>query len=287
MSVDFLLFELLMYALLVWVLRDAGRQGTWRVLEVLASCLYGVLLEWATLRQLHAYAYGDFLVMLDGAPLCIGAGWAIILYSAMEFSDRLTLRESLRPLADGLFALSIDLAMDAIAIRQTFWSWGDLPLDADWFGVPWGNFWAWFIVVSSFSFALRWFRRRGWAKGGYRQWLYPLLAVLGSLVILLPTNALMKWVLMEWNWDFAAMALLIGSGLFLVLGARPRFRQNVPTPAVIAAVPMAFHGYFFTAGLFGGHFRAEPVLALTAVTLLLVSAGIHHQQRRVGQIVPS
>jgi hypothetical protein len=270
-----------MYGLLLWVLWDAARQGRWRILEVLASVLYGVLLEWATLKQLHAYAYGDFLVMLDGAPLCIGAGWAIILYSAMEFSDRLTLPERCRPLTDGLLALSIDLAMDAIAIRQHFWTWGDLPLEDDWFGVPWGNFWAWFIVVSSFSLGLRTFRRWGWAVGGSRQWLYPLLALVGSLAILLPTNALMKWVLMEHGWDFAAMAGLIGTALILVLGTRPRYRTHIPTPAVIAGVPLAFHGYFFSMGVLGGHFRAEPILGLTAVVLLLLSARLHQQQRHI------
>jgi hypothetical protein len=280
MRLDFLLFELLMYALLLWVLRDAARQGRWRVLEVLAACLYGLLLEWATLKQLHAYSYGDFVLMLDGAPLAIGAGWAIILYSAMELSDRLTLPERLRPLAAGLFALSIDLAMDAIAIRRGFWTWGDTPLDADWFGVPWGNFWAWLIVVSSFSFALGWLRQSAWAAGGYQRWIYPLLAIAASLAVLLPTNALMKWYLDPRGWDFAAMALLIGTALALVLAARPRIRQGVPTPRVIAAVPLTFHAYFFALGLLGGYFFTHPVLGLTAITLMVLSVALHAWLRR-------
>src|SRR6266704_834612 len=51
-----------------------------------------------------------------------------------------------------LLALTIDLSMDAIAIRLGFWTWRQA---GPWFGVPLGNFYAWFIVVFGFSLLLR------------------------------------------------------------------------------------------------------------------------------------
>lgn len=156
MTVDVPLFELLMLVLFGCVLLDARRQGRWRLIEVLMSLVYGVLLEWATLRQLQVYSYGDFLLMIDGAPLSIGMGWAVIIYAAMTLSDRLAISDRVRPLADGLFALNIDLAMDAIAIRQGLWTWGILGLEEDWFGVPWGwDFAGMAILIGSSSIRLQ------------------------------------------------------------------------------------------------------------------------------------
>lgn len=58
-------------------------------------------------------------------PLCIGVAWkSRIIYSAMEFSDASSLPYWLRPILDGLLALNIDLALDAIAIRFGFWGLG-------------------------------------------------------------------------------------------------------------------------------------------------------------------
>ena len=111
----FLTFELLTLLLFAACLWHAARQGKTRVLELLASLVYGVSLEWMTLRQLEAYHYGQFLVMIDGAPLCIGLGWAVILYSSMEFVKQLDMPLFAQPFLVGLLALNIDAAMDAVA----------------------------------------------------------------------------------------------------------------------------------------------------------------------------
>ncbi len=142
----YLLFEFITYALFVACLWHAARQhGRHRVLELVFTLLYGVLLEWLTIRQLAAYRYGQFLIMIDDAPLVIGMGWAVIIYSAMEFTSRLRMPDMARPLFDALLALNIDLSMDAIAIRlmdgvtpgQGMWHWGAITTqNAEWFGVP-------------------------------------------------------------------------------------------------------------------------------------------------------
>jgi uncharacterized membrane protein len=78
--------------------------------------------------------------MVWDVPLCIGVGWSCILYSAMEFSDGSSLPYWTRPMLDGLFALNLDLALDAIAIRLGFWNWGQ-GTEFQYFGVPYPNFW--------------------------------------------------------------------------------------------------------------------------------------------------
>ena len=98
--------------------------------------------------------------MIGDVPLCIGVAWSCIIYSAMEFSDASSLPYWARPILDGLLALNIDLALDAVAIRLGFWSWGQ-GLKFQYFGVPYANFWAWVLVVFSFSLGYRLLAHRG------------------------------------------------------------------------------------------------------------------------------
>jgi uncharacterized membrane protein len=186
LSPYFLLFELIIYVQLALCLVHAWRQSTANLLRLLAGIIFGVSLELATIRQLDAYEYGRFLVMVLDVPLCIGVAWSCILYSVMEFSDASSLPYFLRPVLDGLLALNIDLALDAVAIRFGFWDWG-WGLEAQYFGVPFANFWAWFWVIFFFSMGHRLLARRAdWL----RTWVAPLLGLVVGLAGVLGTNAL-------------------------------------------------------------------------------------------------
>src|SRR5947209_839898 len=129
----------------------AARQDRFRVIELLSAACFGVLLEWLSIRQLQAYHYAQFLVMIDGALLCIGLGWAVIIYASMEFASSVQLPQAARPMLVALLALQVDLVLDAVAIRLGLWTWHGVGANEQWFGVPWANFWAWFIVVWSYS----------------------------------------------------------------------------------------------------------------------------------------
>ena len=120
----FILFELIIYLQLALCLRHAWKHGTANLLRLLTGAVFGVALELATIRQLQAYEYGQFLIMVLDVPLCIGIAWGCILYSVMEFSDGNSLPYWTRPVLDGLLALNIDRALDAVAIRLGFWDWG-------------------------------------------------------------------------------------------------------------------------------------------------------------------
>ena len=183
-NVYFTLFEFLIYIQFALCLRHAWTQRPAKLLRLFFGAAFGVLLEIATIRQLNAYQYGQFWIMVSDVPLCIGVAWGCIIYSAMEFTDASSLPYWTRPILDGLLALNIDLALDAVAIRFGFWDWGR-PLNYHYFGVPFANFWAWFWVVTSFSFGSRLLARRTDWIGQYFS--APLAMIVG-LVGVLVTN---------------------------------------------------------------------------------------------------
>lgn len=274
---DFLIFELLTIALFIGCFWHAAKQGRFRVLELLFSLFYGVFLEWMTIQQLEAYSYGKFLIMFDGAPLCIGLGWAVIIYSAMEFVKQLDMPVYARPFLAGFLALNLDLGMDAIAIRQGFWHWV-IPLDAQWFGVPWGNFWAWYIVVTSFSGLLYLFRTYGWqeSKHAWLRWLYVPFAFIGSVAILALTNAIYAFVLGTTDLAGAlSMVVLLWLGIIMVFSARPKWIPMKKLDWVIFAVPLGFHLYFNIVGFVQGYYIQMPILAVIGLIMLVLGLALH------------
>jgi len=274
---EFIIFEVLTILLFLACLWHASRQGKARVLELLASLVYGVSLEWITIKQLEAYHYGDFMIMLDGAPLCIGLGWAVIIYSGMEFVKNLDMPDFARPFLVGLMALNIDVAMDAVAIRLGFWNWV-IPLDLQWFGVPYGNFWSWFIVATSFSGLVYWLRARGWntSKQSWRVWVYPLIALVGSVFILAVTNFLFVNLFARSDIGSAmAMIVLVYSGIVVVYVVRPKFIPALRLDWVVIAVPMGFHLFFTIVGFLSGIFSQLTILAVVGILMFVLGICIH------------
>jgi hypothetical protein len=269
----YLVCEFSMYCVFVVCLVHAARQGRYRVLELIFSGVYGFLLEWLTIKQLASYHYGQFLIVIDGAPLWIALAWAAIIYSSMEFSSHIQMPEAARPLLDGLLALNIDLALDTVAIRLGMWHWSTVALDQQWFGVPWGNFWAWFIVVAAYSSFLR--ALRPWGKRSKRGWLYVPLTLLLSLAVLLVTNQLFVSVINKIGDGLIGPVFLITGSLLIILAVRPRFKRvDAPDPVVIG-VPMVFHVITIGAGIIYGYFSQLPALAVVALAMLVLGILIH------------
>ncbi|MBE0688348.1 MAG: carotenoid biosynthesis protein [Anaerolineaceae bacterium] len=272
----FIIFELLTILLFVACFWHAVRQKNGKVLELIFAMIFGVFLEWMTIQQLEAYHYGEFFLMLDGAPICIGLGWAVIIYSGMEFVKHLEMPDYARPFLVGMLALNLDLAMDAIAIRLGFWNWV-IPLDWQWFGVPWGNFWAWYIVVVSYSGFLYWFRNIH--KRRVSAWLrntYPLFAFLISVVILAITNYVFANVFAKTELVSAmSMLLIILAGGVIIYVVKPGFKKDVYVDKVILAVPLTFHTFFTVFGFAGGFYATLPILGVTGLTMFAVGLGIH------------
>jgi hypothetical protein len=235
--------------------------------------LYGVVLEWLTIKQLEAYHYGQFLVMIDGAPLAIGLGWAVIIYSSMEFSERIELPNSARAILDALLALNIDMALDAVAIRLGMWTWSNVGPDQQWFGVPWVNFWAWFIVVWSYSGFVR--ALRDWRGYRVRGWLYVPLAVLLSLAFLLATSELYRSLINSLGNGALGPLILIGGSIVLILGGQPRVLHAGPPEGLIVAIPVIFHAMAAIAGFRYGIYAQVPALAAVGIAMSVIGLAVH------------
>lgn len=286
-----LAFEGCMYTLFIICLVHGLRQGaraTERVALLLTGTAYGVTLESLTIYQLHAYYYGHFLIMFnDQVPLAIGVGWGIILYSGVAFADALRLTGAAWAATVGMLGLSIDLTMDAVAIRLGMWNWrfvhtGVLPSsttliapDLQWFGVPFGNFYAWFIVLTS---AAALFRAINPAVAGSNVVAVAgkcLLTILGSVTVLIVLDqAYVSLIYGQW-WPVA----LEIAGSLVVIARSPRGKGAIVRDAgairglPALAVPLVFHGFFL------------GMLAVVALAPVLIPRA-DMRQALPGQFVP-
>jgi hypothetical protein len=271
----FLAFELLPSILFLLCLWHAMRRGNSRASELCFAVLFGVFLEWMTIQQLNAYQYGQFLVMIHGAPLWIGVGWAVIIYSGMVLLENWHMPNFARPFMVGFFALNLDIALDVVAIRQGFWHW-TIPLNSQWHGVPWGNFWAWFIVVSSYSGLLYWLRSQGYPNAN-RWWLrglYPLGAVLGSVVILGVTNTMFLSLLAtDELLSASGMLLLFMIGAVIIYVVRPEVKDSARLEPVMMAIPLVSHTGITMMGFAGGFYQAAPILAVIGFLMFALMLG--------------
>lgn len=272
----FIVFEILTISLFLACLWHASRQSKPKVLEIIFALVFGVFLEWMTIQQLDAYYYGDFYLMLDGAPICIGLGWAVIIYSGMEFVRYLEMPDFSRPFLVGLLALNLDLAMDAVAIRLGFWHWV-IDLNEQWFGVPWGNFWAWFIVVVSYSAFIYWFRHKlNQKEMVWLKWTYPLISFLGAALALAITNYVFVYVFSSTELVSAlSMSLIILSGAVVLYVVKPRFVPKPHFDKTIFLVPFTFHLFFTFFGFATGIYSQLPILAVIGLSMFAVGLGIH------------
>ena len=267
----FVIFELLMLVLLALCARHAwAAGGASRVWQLLAGVGFGLLLEWATIQQLHAYSYGKFVMMLGGeVPVAIGIGWGVIIYSVRLFVDGVELPGWSKPVLAGLLGLNIDLAMDAVAIRLGFWDWGR-GLGYEYFGVPYPNFWAWFWVVFSFCVGLRWLAAGdGWSA----RWLGPVGAIVVGVVGVLGTNWLITGPVPDTIQPQVVWGTLLAA-LFLVRILRPRLHQT-KSPPVVFWVPFAIHIFYLAAGLLSGAFADAPFLLLVSLVMLALALWLH------------
>ena len=265
----FILFELTVYIQFAICLRHAWKHGAPNLLKLLAGALFGVLLELATIRQLNAYQYGQFTLMVLDVPLCIGVAWSCIIYAVMEFSDGSSLPYWTRPILDGLLALNIDLALDTIAIRLGFWDWGQ-GLDFQYFGVPYANFWAWFWVVSSFSFGYRLMALRSDWIG---KWLPSFFGIIIGLACVMFTNAFITFII-PFDYHTLTIAPVLIGALFVVIVSRPHFYQT-PVDSLAFWVPFLTHFYLLAAGLISGVILDPPALLWIALSMVILALILH------------
>jgi uncharacterized membrane protein len=287
--VHFIAFDLLMGILFsLCVYHAYNHHGAYRLIELVLTVPYGIFLEQMIIGMYHQYEYGaGFLFMIGDAPLVIGIGWSVIIYSAMELSDRLRINLWLRPFFDVLLALNIDVVMDAIAIRAGYWNWG-IPFTDEWFGVRYGNFFGWISVVLLFSFWIRIMRKiKNTTSFSRLTPLIPLFAMGLSLLCLPIVGELIRQSLLVLSLEMEArfetvqlITLIVTCSFFSLCVLLNVFQQQKRgfsgdyVDLIPASIPITFHVFFIVLNLIIVDIQETTLLLISVI--MLVSAVLTH-----------
>ncbi len=249
----------------------AWRHSSGRLLELLSAVIFGLILEEMDIIIFQTYRYDPHWFAIDLVPPAIALCWAIIIASAMNISDSLGIDERLAPFADATWAIILDLSLDAVAIRLGLWQW-NIPQNADWFGVPYGNFFAWLWVATAFSFFTRLVRRRTAKRGDaskYWQLLVPVPAYLGLLAGVSPYAFLQAVYFHEVgsDWILITIAFLV-FGLITFHGVVTRNKPREAPDPYHASMRYMMHGYYLMAIVATGMFFQSPGLLAISLTML-------------------
>ena len=284
----FPVFEASMFGLLALCLEHAYRRHREALPYIVGGFGFGVLLEYMEVIS-HSYIYGHFFLMVGSAPLniplCIGAGWGIILYTARLFSDALRLPLLAAAAFDALLALNIDLSMDVVAYRLHMWHWfwtdTSQSLTSQWFGIPYGNFNGWITVVFCYSAFSRTFERlmaRFHLGNITKRSFIALLALVFSLATLFGTeNYLYPFLIQHFGITSGIRLSLIVISLLLILafGWRKLSFPMTLLPPIAVWVPCWFHLFFAFCFFALGFYRESRWMMFAAMANILIGFAIH------------
>jgi hypothetical protein len=291
MDLTYLALEIGASAFFIGAAVAALRRGRLPFLELISAAAFGILLEEGDQLIFQTYHYNPAWVLeMDRAPVVIGLTWALIIAGAMRITDALGVRRRYAPVVDSLLAISLDLGFDAIAIRMGLWTWVDIGPTDGWFGVPWGNFYAWLFVTLGFSLVTRWLRdaARNRSSLGWLQLLVPLPAFALLLIGLAPFIAIKP--LVDPAPGGGGIPFLLTLLVFIAISAwavfgTDRDRPDGESVAILdlrlaTATRVAIHAFFLVSLLALGLATQLPVLLVVAVALLLAELPLARLVRR-------
>jgi uncharacterized membrane protein len=151
--------------------------------ELAALVAYGFALERLAMSAFHSHRYGEgWAVAPCGVPLAVAMVWAAVISSALALAARCGLRTApARAVAAALFAITLDLTMEPVAVRCGFWRWTPL---GPWLGVPVGNFVGWLVIVAGYGLgAERWAGEGGFATETLRRIVLAASALAGLVAV--------------------------------------------------------------------------------------------------------
>lgn len=274
MTVDIInmLFEALMICLAcicVIHIKFTSKDIVQDLISFFMGIFYGVVLEIMTISAFHYYSYGNFLIMIGDVPLSIGIGWGVIIYATRLITSKLKINLLQTAILCGLFALNIDLSMDIIAVKLHFWTWG-FGSSYEYFFIPFGNFYAWFNVVSSFVFFLTFF------KSYNVQIVNKFTGVISfvcSLIWVLVTNLFYVYIIPDNFWahfivTWGLIGLALFYSIFIILKNNITIFQSYSRTA--KSVFIGFHGFFILMGFVKGIFSNLIFLSIALSMIIII-----------------
>ncbi|OLS19059.1 MAG: hypothetical protein HeimC2_43060 [Candidatus Heimdallarchaeota archaeon LC_2] len=276
------------------------------LINLISAAIFGITLEFLIIIRYENYRYStDFLVQIGdepgNVPIVIGLCWGMIIMSSMSISDRTGIKKSIRPLLDTLQAITIDLSMDVIAIRIEggFWVWGS-PLKNNitpdgYFGVIWGNFIAWYLVVLVYSYFLRLSSMFWQNTVNFKMLLFnltlPIFAYIPFYLILesIRRSYYYQWLITGWiipyyfAYVFLAMILLALTLIFYEIRQRQvnLLKQGDLLPVILFA---SFHLFFLFMLIWLEIVVKIPLAAFVTILVVTLDFGLHYILYRYGQI---
>lgn len=249
------------------------------LLELFVILAFGMTLEILSVLAGN-YKYPPFTMMVLGVPLIIGIGWSVIIFSAMWLTDSLNLPEWSRSFFDAFLAILIDLNMDAVAIRDIYmfdstssgmWSWG-IPLNAEWFGVPWYNFAGWWFVAFSISITLRLARYLSQQKKSkVLKSIYPILAYFLALGLLISFGCI---TMLNLNLIVFIVQLSLSISIIAWKWRGIKNPITIKTDFPIYFIPLIFHLSFLGLMIIKGYYIGALPILWTSIIVLIIHVGI-------------
>lgn len=299
----FFIFELIGFlAFAAILLREIIHKNKARIIELFSCLVFGMILEIGNTYLAHTYSYSpNFFFQIFNVPLVIGFGWAVIVYSAMLLSDQYNIPWKVRPVMDALTALVLDLSMDIIAIRLGFWSWS-IPLDQEWYGVPFENLIGWIFVVFTFSFMMRLIRTFNWKRLSTRilillnpvicYFLLVLELAIFSLVVILPYQINNWTALLKFNyvpdfmllynpqvqmWKVIILVMILTIMVDIVIRTIVKQTRTYLYQFDLLSflILSSFHLFFFAGIFISGINNHLPIIIFIAIDMFLLHCLIH------------
>ena len=299
----FLIFEAAGFLFFIIITARKIYQRNWSGLFEIVSCaVFGMILEIGNTYLAHTYSYStNFLINLAHVPIAIGLGWSIVIYCTMLLSDQYNIPGTLRPFMDALTAVMLDIAMDAVAIRLGFWHWS-MPLDREWYGVPFENLVGWILVVLVFSFLIRFIRTLNHERllTKILMILSPFLSYLGLLLGLAVFSviAILPYQINNWTsllqfryspdlsiltnpqvelWKLIILTVIMTELIHVVIWSLVKYRRNyLRNFDLVSFIALTgIHVLFLVAIFTEGIYRELPILAVISIALLMIHLLIH------------
>ena len=236
--------------------------------ELLALAAYGFALELISMTAFQSHRYGSgWMLSPAGVPVAVAVVWAAVISAALAMAARRGLRHpAARALAAALFAVSLDLTMEPVAVRRGLWEWTP---PGPWLDVPIGNFVGWVVIVAGYGIgAERW---AGGGRFGAEAWRRILLAS-AALAALLAVGLLWTRLDMEAalgrRGGWTAWALVLLATAAVALRRAPPFAAET-LAGRLGATPGSGPGLVFL--LVATAFSAEaallgvPIIAMAAL----------------------